>query len=64
MTEFEHVIVPWGALHLPDIEEAILADGFEPTARNRHRLLSWATIAAALATLDAAPIEDAADPDA
>jgi hypothetical protein len=53
--EFERIVVPWGALHLPDIEREILLDGFEPTTRSRHRLLSWATILTALATLDAPP---------
>ena len=48
LPEFEHVVVPWGALHLPAIETAILADGFRPTASQRRRLLSWGTVARAL----------------
>ena len=59
-TEFDHVIVPWGALHLPDIEAAILDDGFEPTERTRHRLLSWATVSSALAALENADAEPVA----
>jgi len=46
--EFEHVIVPWGALHLPAIEAAVLSWGFEETSREVHPLIEWRTVAAAL----------------
>jgi len=47
--EYERIVVPWGALHLPVIEAAVFDRGFEETSRVRHRLISWATLLAALA---------------
>jgi len=47
--EFRRIVVPWGALHLPVIEAAVVERGFEPTTSERHRLISWATLLAALA---------------
>lgn len=46
--DFRHVIVPWGALHLPAVERALLGWGFEPLERRERRLASWRTIAAAV----------------
>lgn len=48
LPEYERVIVPWGALHLPFIEAAILERGFDEASRERRRLMSWATLLAAL----------------
>jgi hypothetical protein len=42
------VVVPWGALHLPGIEEKVLAWGFAETAREQHPLFAWRTVIAAL----------------
>ena len=41
LPEFEQLIVPWGALHLPAIEAALLADGFEPNGGSTRRLITW-----------------------
>jgi len=46
--EYERVIVPWGALHLPGIEETVLSWGFAETSRETHPLFAWSTVAAAL----------------
>ena len=46
--EFDHVVVPWGALHLPEIEQAVLAMGFAETSRELHPLFAWSTVLAAL----------------
>jgi hypothetical protein len=46
--EYDRVIVPWGALHLPFVEQNLLEMHFEATSRTHHPLTSWATIAAAL----------------
>ena len=46
--EYQNVVVPWGALHLPFIESAILERGFEETQRQRYRLLAWTTVLAAI----------------
>jgi hypothetical protein len=48
LEDYEHVVVPWGALHLPFIERAILERGFDPTRSSRRRLISWLGVAAAL----------------
>ena len=40
--------MPWGALHLPAIEDAVLSWGFEETSRERHPLIDWRTVAAAV----------------
>jgi hypothetical protein len=48
LPEYDHVVVPWGALHLPAIEEAVLGWGFTETSRELHPLFAWRTVAAAL----------------
>ena len=37
LRHYDHLVIPWGALHLPDIESALLQMGFERTSR-RQRL--------------------------
>jgi hypothetical protein len=46
--EYDHVVVPWGALHLPEIEQAVLGMGFAETSRELHPLFAWSTVVAAL----------------
>jgi len=46
--EYERIVVPWGALHLPAIEDAVRERGFEQISSEHHRLISWTTLAAAL----------------
>ncbi len=48
LDEYPHIIVPWGALHLPGIEAAIRDWGFEQTASRPHRIGAYQTILAAL----------------
>jgi hypothetical protein len=48
LREYERVVVPWGALHLPGIEQTVLSWGFAETSRVQHRLFAWSTVAAAL----------------
>jgi len=45
---YREIIVPWGALHLPGIETAIVEMGFEPRTISYVPLISWRTIASAL----------------
>jgi hypothetical protein len=47
--EYALIVVPWGALHLPAIEDAIFARGFEPVSSVQHRLVTWVTLLAFLA---------------
>jgi hypothetical protein len=55
LLEFERVVVPWGALHMPEIEAAVLEDGFALERSERRRLVSWGTVAAALSARRPAP---------
>jgi hypothetical protein len=48
LEEFQRVIVPWGALHLPVIEASLVEQGFERTDSQLRRFVSWRTVAAAL----------------
>jgi hypothetical protein len=48
LTEYQRVVVPWGALHLPGIEQVVLGWGFEETSHELHPLFGWSTIASAL----------------
>jgi hypothetical protein len=48
LEDYECVVVPWGALHLPAIEQAVTGDGFVQTGATRRRLISWPTIGLAL----------------
>lgn len=48
LPDYERVIVPWGALHMPFIESSIIARGFDESHREKRRLVSWITIGAAL----------------
>jgi len=48
LEDYERVVVPWGALHLPAIELAVTKDGFVETGATRRRLISWPTIVSAL----------------
>ncbi len=46
--------MPWGALHLPGIEDAILGWGFEQTASSQRRIIAYQTILSALLSRDEA----------
>ena len=48
LDDYQRVIVPWGALHLPHLQDEVLGMGFEPTERTHHPLASWATVVEAL----------------
>jgi hypothetical protein len=42
--EFDFVVAPWGALHLPGLERALLESGFSELERGDRRLLLWLTL--------------------
>ena len=46
--EYDRVVVPWGALHLPGVEQTVLSWGYAETSREMHPLFAWSTVAAAL----------------
>jgi hypothetical protein len=48
LDDYERVVVPWGALHLPAVERTVIDWGFEERSRELHELISWGTIFAAL----------------
>jgi len=54
LDDYQRIVVPWGALHLPGIEDAILGWGFEQTASSQRRITAYQTILTALLSRDAA----------
>jgi len=63
LPDYRRVVVPWGALHLPELEDAVVARGFEQVESRRHELLSWASVLAALMdALRAEPTGSAPNP--
>jgi hypothetical protein len=54
LDDYHRIVVPWGALHLPGIEEAILGWGFEQTASSQRRITAYQTILTALLARDEA----------
>jgi len=51
LDEYERIIVPWGALHLPEVEAEVLARGFALGTTKRHLLFRYASILSALVQL-------------
>jgi len=54
LDDYRRIVVPWGALHLPGIENAILGWGFEQTASSQRRIIAYQTILSALFSRDEA----------
>ena len=54
LDDYQRIVVPWGALHLPGIEDAILGWGFEQTASSQRRITAYQTILTALLSRDEA----------
>jgi hypothetical protein len=54
LNDYHRIVVPWGALHLPGIEDAILGWGFEQTASSQRRIIAYQTILSALLSRDEA----------
>ncbi|MFV1978438.1 MAG: hypothetical protein ACC649_03705 [Myxococcota bacterium] len=52
LDDYQRIVVPWGALHLPGIEDAILGWGFEQTASSQRRITAYQTILTALLSRD------------
>lgn len=48
LLDYERVIVPWGALHMPWLEEQIESRGFERTRSQKHRFVDWNRIQRAI----------------
>jgi hypothetical protein len=44
MDHYDSVVIPWGALHMPGIEAAVLAQGFRIAGEHRRLSLDFATI--------------------
>ncbi len=45
---YDHVIVPWGALHLPEIERDVLERGFVLEDETRRQVVGWDTLLRAI----------------
>jgi len=54
LDDYDRIVVPWGALHLPGIEDAILGWGFEHTASSQRQIIAYQTILTALLSRDEA----------
>jgi hypothetical protein len=54
LEHYRRVVVPWGALHMPEVERKILAEGFTPSGSFSRRLLRYSTVLAALSRLPSA----------
>ena len=48
LPQYKNVIVPWGALHLPEIERKLLEQGFVFEDETRRQVVGWSTLLAAL----------------
>jgi hypothetical protein len=49
LDRYDRIIIPWGALHLPAIQVAIEARGFELSAVSRQPIIRYRTLMAAIA---------------
>jgi len=60
LAERNRIIVPWGALHLPEIERALVSRGFERRDERHRQLVRYGTLVGALtgAMGPAAPAPD------
>ena len=41
LKEYDRLIVPWGGLHMPDLERRVLELGFEPTETHEWEIVGW-----------------------
>ena len=41
LRDYDHVVVPWGALHLPGIQEQVRGLGFVQAAETDRRVVGW-----------------------
>jgi hypothetical protein len=46
--DFDHVVVPWGAIHLPGIAAALRDEGWVPVGETRRRLFGYSVVLALL----------------
>jgi hypothetical protein len=51
LPQHRSIIVPWGALHLPTIERALVERGFERTSEHSRRFVRYATLLGALTSM-------------
>jgi len=44
LKRYDTVVIPWGAMHMPAIEQAVLAQGFTPKERHERLSLDFRTV--------------------
>ena len=44
LQRYETIVIPWGAMHMPAIEAAVLAQGFEPGEKKERMSLDFRTV--------------------
>ncbi|MEO0422973.1 MAG: hypothetical protein AAF184_11590 [Pseudomonadota bacterium] len=49
LADYAHIVVPWGALHMPEVEAGLVARGFELVSVERRPIIRYATIFSRLA---------------
>ncbi|MBX2803138.1 MAG: TraB/GumN family protein [Myxococcales bacterium] len=59
--DFRHVVIPWGAAHLPGVEAHLLAEGWELTGEQHTVLIRYATVLMGAPTVNG-PGASTADP--
>lgn len=42
--QYEHIVIPWGAMHMPGLADELSASGYRTESEQWHRLLSWAVL--------------------
>jgi hypothetical protein len=48
LADYRRVVIPWGALHMPDLEQRVLARGFERVSARRRVAADYAALGRAL----------------
>lgn len=48
LADYHVVVVPWGAMHMPGISDAVIEMGFTETSTKYVRLMSWARVVEAI----------------
>jgi hypothetical protein len=46
--DFDHVVVPWGAIHLPGVAATLRDEGWAPVGETRRRLIGYGVVLALL----------------
>ncbi|MEM9387475.1 MAG: hypothetical protein AAGA68_20640 [Pseudomonadota bacterium] len=48
LLDYAHIVIPWGALHMPEVEAALVARGFELVSVQRRPIIRYSTLVSRL----------------